>query len=226
MAVPLATVAIDVVLGLNAGNPGAYSATVLDPRWNTSQVVDAILTSDAAVVAATMKNKDSARAALYYTTQAGLAHGGTIGLTAGPIASVVFVVTGGTAPGSRPGTEWEPAEIQREIVNALGLDYDPHYDIDGRVIYHNGTAIAAQSGGGSVSVNITYPAFSRTSACQAAEEFQWAVFCGAMALLVPVEGENVGAMGSWAQLFEVALQGIMSGDITQAREAVAQRQAA
>jgi len=211
MAVSLATVATDCVLTLNAGSPGVYSSTVLDSRWSTQEVVDAVLAADAAVVAATMSNHDNPRAALYYTTQAGLAHGGTIGLTAGSIASVVFVVTGGTAPGNRPGTEWEPAEIQREIFNALGLDYDCHHHIDGRVIFHNGAAIAAQSGGGSVSVNITYPAYTKTSACQAADEYQWIVFCGAMAMLSPVEGENVPAMGSWAQLYEHGLGAIMSG---------------
>lgn len=212
MAVSLATVSTDCVLALNAGSPGAYSATALDPRWNTSQIVDAVLAADAAVVAATIRNHENARAALYYTVQTGLAHGGTIGQTGGPIASVTFVVTGGTKPGSRPGIEWEPAEIQREIFNVLGLDYDCHHHIDGRIIFHNGAAIAAQSGGGSVSINIAYPAFTKTTACQAADEYQWIVFCGAMAMLVPAEGENVAPMGSWAQLYEHGLASIAMGE--------------
>jgi len=232
MAVSLATVLADCITLLNAGTPGQYSGVVVDPRWNTNQVTDLILTADAIVCAATFRNKDNGRSALYYSTQSGLAHGGTLLAMAGPMASVVFVVTGGTAPGNRPGIEWDPAEIQYELThvsaNPLGLDFDCHYATDGKVIFHNGALIAARSGGGSVSVNVTAPTFTQASACQAADEYRWVVTCGAMSLAVPVEGENVGPMGGWGQMFQQGLSAIASGEgsiPSQVRENIAAKMA-
>ncbi len=168
MAVSLSRVTTDVVLALNAGSPGSYTSVVVDPRWTTQQVVDAVLTADALVCAAIFRNANNSRAALFFITQTGLASGATIGNSAGPIASVQFVVTGGTAPGTREGVEWDANEIQNEITNPLGLTLiDPHYRLDSKVIYHNAATIAANSGGGSVSVNCVFPGFTRTTACQA-----------------------------------------------------------
>ncbi len=223
MAVSLSVICTDCVLLLNAGSPGAYSATVIDPRWATQEVVDAVLHADGLVCAAIFDNKNHPRNALFYTTQTGLAHGGTIGSLSdpivGPVASVKFVVTGGTAPGNRPGVRWDPAEIQEEIFNALGLDYNPHYDLDGQVIWHNGSAVAAQSGGGSVSVDCVFPEFTRTSSCQAPDEYAGLVLAGAMMILVPVEGENVAAANHWLQIFEAGLQMIMKADASEAQAA-------
>src|SRR5215510_744172 len=98
MAVSLSVVSTDVVILLNAGTPGAYSATVIDPRWTTQQIVDACLTSDSMVCAAVFRNIGNSRASAFYSTQTGLSHGGTLANSAGPIASVKFVVTGGTNP--------------------------------------------------------------------------------------------------------------------------------
>lgn len=227
MAVSLATISTDCVLLLNAGSPGAYSATVLDPRWNTTEVVDAVLMADGAVIAAILKNSNNPRASSYHTTQSGLAHGGTISQPASLIINVTFVITGGTAPGNRPGVEWDSSEIQWEVAHAysnpLGLDFDCHYHINQEFIFHNGAVIAARSGGGTVSVNVTYGSFTKTSACQAADEYAWAVLCGAMSFLTMAEGENVAAEGSWIQLFEWSLTSIASGDLNAARAAIQQR---
>lgn len=214
MAVDLASICADCVLLLNAGSPGAYSSTVIDPRWATQQIVDAVLDADGMVCAAIFQNKNHPRNVLFYTTQTGLAHGDTVGSSqiVGPITSVMFVVTGGTAPGKRQGIPWEAAEIQHEIINALGLDYDPHYDLDGQIIWHNGAAIAARSGGGTVSVDVVFPEFSGTSSPQAPDEYAELVLAGAMAILVPVEGENVPAANHWLQAFEAGLQMIMKAD--------------
>lgn len=206
MAVSLAVISTDCALLLNAGSAGSYSATITDPRWATQEVVDAVLMADAAVCAAIFKNKENPRAALYYTTQSGLAHGGTIGQSAGPVASVTFVV--GAA--NRPGVEWEKAEIQHEITNTLSLDYDCHYYIDGKIIWHNGAAIAAYASA-AVSVNLTYPAFTKTSACQAPDEYAWIVLCGAMSFLSMPEGENVAADSVWVQQFAMGIKMIITG---------------
>jgi len=201
---------------------------VIDPRWATQQIVDAVLSADDAVVAAYMKNRNNARASSYYAIQTGVAHGGLITGTAGPIGDVRFVVTGGTSPGTRAGVAWELSEIQHEIDNVLSLDFDPHYRIEGRRIFHNGAAIAAQSGGGTVSVDVEAPNYTQTSACQAPDESRWAVTVGAMAMLVPVEGENAGPQGTWGQQFQAMLQAIAAGDIgalEAASEAVAAKAA-
>ena len=220
MAVSLAVVSADCVLLLNAGTPGAYSATVIDPRWATQEVVDAVLTADAMVCAAVFRSKNNSRTSQFYSTQAGLAHGGLLTNPAGPIAAVKFVVTGGTAPGSRPGIRWEASEIQYEIARS-NRNYDPHYDTDGETIWHNGAAVAAASGGGTVSVDVLFPSFTQTSACQAPDEFRWIDTTGAMSILVSPEGENAGPASNWAQQFEDGLKAIMAGETPQRQEAAA-----
>src|SRR5579871_189359 len=213
MPVSLSISLNDIILLLNAGTPGTYSGTVIDPRWNTQQIVDLILSGDAMVCQATYRNKDNSRAALYYTIQTGIAHGQSIGAAAGPIASVQFVVTGGTSPGSRQGVEWDADEIQNEIANPLSLTLiEPHFSFDGRVLYHNGSVIAANSGGGAVSVNVTYPTFTLTSACQAASEYQDVVTSLGMKSAVPVEGSNVQAAELWQKISQIYLGAVSTGE--------------
>lgn len=234
MAVSLAVIQADVAGLLNAGTPGSYSTVISNPMWTTQQVVDIILSADGRTVDAYIKNPTNARAQLYYTTQTGLAHGGTILNSAGPIIAVQFTITGGTAPGVRPSQDmsyqgWDLAEIQNEIVNPLGLTLiEPHHIIQGRKIWHNGATIAANSGGGSVSVDVTFPAYTRTSACQAPDEAYWTVLCGAMAGLIPFEGENMSAFGGWSGLFEKGLAAAEAGEAPPAelREAVERARAA
>lgn len=211
MSVSLSRVAIDVVLELNAGTPGAYSSTVTDPRWNTTQIVDAILTADGMAVQATIRNSQNARASLYTSTQIGLTTGAQITNSAGPLFVVEFVVTGGSFPGRRPAIPWDLAEIQHEIENTLALSYDPHYTIQNRKIFHNASAIAT-SESATISVDASFPAYTRSSACQAADEYEFIVYCGAMSMLVSPEGENAGVMGGWAQIFNTGLQMIAVGE--------------
>lgn len=212
MPVSLSVVLPDIILLLNAGTPGSYSSVVTDPRWTTSQATDAILTADAAVVAAILRNTQNARASLYYATQTGVSHGGTITGSAGPIVAVRFTVTGGAAPGIRPGIPWDLAEIAQEINDPLSLSYDPHYVILGRKIFHNGSRIAAASGGGSVSVDVDIVSFTQSSACQAADEYRWVVVVGAASILIPVEGENAGPTGTWVAQFQEGLKWVTSGE--------------
>ena len=217
MPVDLIRVVSDVILSLNAGTPGTYGVTVTDPRWNASQISDAVLTADALVVAAILRNKSNSRNQLYYATQFGLANGGTIGINiAGEVAAVTFTVTAATEPinnGARSGDEWPKVEIDNENRYPV-LGYDPHYFIDGNVIYHNGSALASYYGAG-VSVDVTFPFFVRVSTCQSPDEYEYAVYCGAMSLLQPVEGENVDSASTWAGQFQQLLKMIEmgSGDV-------------
>jgi hypothetical protein len=207
MAVSLAVVTTDCVIGLNAGS--GYSATVTDPRWTTQQIVDQVLAADGMVVAACIEGQDNPYASGYYSTISGVANGATISSSLGPLVSVQFVLTGGSAPSVRPGVLWDKAEIIAELAFP-SLKYDPHFNTDGRVIYHNGAAIATYETA-TVSVNVITITYTRTSACQAPDTLQWLVFVGAMALLVPVEGENVSAASYWGQLFLQGIEAVRRG---------------
>lgn len=209
MTVSVATVSTDCVLGLNAGS--GYSATVTDPRWTTQQVVDAVLASDGMVAAALLQNKDNPWGSGFYTTISGVVHGAIITASQGPIVSVQFVLTGGVAPSVRPASIQDLAEIVEEIQNALNLDFDAHFNLDGRVLYHNAAAIAAKESA-TISVNVITQSYTGTSACQCPDALRWLVFVGAMALLVPVEGENVGAASYWGGLLFSGLKAIIAGE--------------
>lgn len=208
MPASLSIIATDVVLGLNAGS--GYSSVVTDPRWSTQQIVDAVLHSDGLVVAACIEDPNNPYASGYYTTLSGIAHGGIINASFGGIVTVQFVLTGGGAPSVRPGIMWDLADIIFEIRNTLALRFDPHFQLHGRVLYHNGASIAAYESA-VVSVNVITLTYSRSSACQAPDILSWLVFVGAMALLVPVEGENTGAAGYWGELFFKGLEAISKG---------------
>jgi hypothetical protein len=208
MPVNLAIISTDCVLGLNAGS--GYSATVTDPRWSTQQIVDAVLNSDGMVVAACIEDRNNPYASGYYTLISGIPNGSTVTASLGPIVSIQFNLTGGSPPSVRPGILWDLAEIIDEIQNPNGLNYDPHFQLQGRILYHNGASIAAVETA-TVSVNAMVINFVRSSACQAPDVFAWLVFVGAMAQLVPVEGENVGASANWAQMFFQGLQAVREG---------------
>lgn len=210
MPVSLATVATDCVLALNAGSPGAYSPTVTDPRWNTQQIVDAVLAADGMVVAACILDKNNPYASGFFTTVSGVANGATVTASLGAIVAVQFVLTGGNPPSVRAGILWDHAEIIAEL-GYPSLFYDPHFNLDSRVLYHNGAAIAAAESA-VVSVNVVTINYTKTSAAQSPDSLAYLVFAGAMAILVPVEGENVSAGSHWTALFRMGLEAISKGD--------------
>ena len=207
MAVSLSVVSTDCVLMLNAGS--GYSATVTDPRWSTQQIVDAVLAADGAVVQALFDAGDKEAASTFYSIVTGIAHGGVISGDSIAIVSIKFNVTNGDNPGVRGGELWSISEISQEIRNAT-LKFDAHFYLEGRVLYHNGAAIAAAESA-TVSVDAHVIGYTKTSAPQAPDQYTWLVYVGAMALLVPVEGENVSAATYWGNLFFQGLQFIKQG---------------
>lgn len=210
MAVDLATVTKRVNAMLNAGSQSStYNATVTDVRWHTTEIVDAVLAADAMVVGAEIFNINSIYAAGYYITTSNVTHGAIITAAQGPIISVKFTISGGDNPGVRQAFLWDVNEINQELFYP-NLKYDCHFNTDGRVIYHNGAAIAAYETA-TVSVDVVTLSFTKTSACQASDTLEWLVFVGAMAQLVAVEGENVGAQSYWGQLFMQGLSLLRQG---------------
>lgn len=211
MAVSIATVESDAIAELNAAL--TYTTVVTSPRFYTPQIASAALSADALVCEAIMRNKRHPRRTLYYASQA-VAHGALLSTPSGDIADVQFVVTGGTRPGTRFGTEWDPEEIEHEIRNVNSdTEIEPHYAFVNGVVYHNGAAIQLINGG-SVTVNVRVPQFTRTSACQAPDEYQQAVLCGTLALLFPVEGENVDVARFYWTQFQTILGEIATGQTT------------
>lgn len=214
MSVVLGTIASQAIAILNAAT--SYTSTASDPRFYTQQISDTVLSIDSQVCEAINRNRDHPRRTLFYITQSGVASGGTIANTAGEIDTVVFVVSGGSYAASRAGIEWDKEELLRENDNALGLTAafrDAHYAMDGRVLYHNGVALASCTGG-SVSVNVTFPQFSRTAACQAPDEYYDVVLAGSVAQLAMVEGENVAMAQAWWAQFQALLGNIAVGETT------------
>jgi hypothetical protein len=210
MSVSVATVEKLVVAQVNAAV--TYSATPTDPRFYTTQIADAALAADAKVVAARIKNINDPRRYLYYTTQSGIAHGGTLTAFAGEIDSITFVITGGTMAGTYVATEADPRKLELEILNYTSATLiAPHYYVEGVKLYHNGATVAANSGGGSVSVVATGPTFTLTSACQAPDEDLFIVTAGTLGMLFSIEGENDGTANLYLQEFNMMLQGLESG---------------
>ncbi len=213
MAVSISTIESLTVQELNANT--TYSSSSSDPRFYTAGIADAALSADGMVVEAICRNLQHSRRAQFYTTQTGATHGGTIGNAIGPVDTIQFVVSCGTAPGNRPSEMWPKGEVQAEVRNVLSLTrIDPHYALDGRVIYHNGATIASNSGGGTVSVNLTYPSYTRTSACQSPDEYAMAVACGTLGFLFSIEGENTTVAQFYWQQFQVMLNQISIGQST------------
>jgi hypothetical protein len=212
--VSLSNIASDCNRLLNASEPAAYTTATTDPRWSSTQVANAVLEADSQVVAAIIKNKSNPRSRLYYADQVGLATGAELGLSgfepAGPIASVSFAISTGDLAGTWAGALWDKTEIFHENINVLDLSFDPHYFLDGMTIWHNGEGIAVKQAS-VVTVSVRFPFYTQGGACQAPAEYSYAVLCGAMSLLVDVEGENPGPHGTWAQQFQSLLQMIATG---------------
>jgi hypothetical protein len=199
---------------LNATTPGTFSSTIIDPKFSTLEVSNAVLSADGMIAESIMRNLNNSRRALFYSTQIGIANGGQIGAASGPIDTVQFTITGGTMPGNYSGTETDAEEIRFENRNPLALtQLDPHYHADGKVLYHNGVGIAALSGG-TVSVNPVYTTFSLTTACQCPAELTDAVIAIALKTLVPVEGSNVEAGKFWWTIAQVYLGAVSTGEAT------------
>lgn len=207
MPVSLATAASLVNQELNANT--TYSASSSDPRWYTAGISDAILGADGLICGHIAANPNHPRQSAFYTTSSGVAHGATLTNLAGPVAAVEFVITGGTSAGTKAGQPGDRVEIERERLNSLSLTrIDPHFLLDGNVIYHNDLGIA---NGGSVSVNVTYPTFTLTSACQSPPEYLWPVVVGALAVLFALEGSNVQAASHYGGLWQAMLSALTSG---------------
>jgi hypothetical protein len=206
MAVSLTVASSLVVAELNANT--SYAATVTDPRFYNSQISDAVLAADADVVRAICNNPKHPRRQGFITTQSGVSHGAQLTAHAGPVEGVQFAITATTWTGTRPGSLAPREAIDFDNLNPRAKTLLPcRYFIDGDTIFHNKTGLLAGDAS-AVSVNVAYPAFTKTSACQSPDEMLLPVVHGALAILMNVEGEDSTSAQLYATLFAKEIEQI------------------
>jgi len=206
MAVSLTVASELVVAQLNLAT--TYTITPSDPRAYAAQIADAVLGADSDVVRAICNNPKHPRRAGFFTTQASVASGSQLTAHAGPVEGVTFAVTATTWTGTRPGVLSTQAQIDWDNLNARDKTLlQCRYYIDGDTIWHNRAGLLLGDAS-AVSVSVTYPAFTKSGACQAPDEYLMPVVHGALALLINLEGEDPTSAGLYGQMFQAELQQI------------------
>lgn len=190
MAVSIATIKSDINALLNFAT--TYTATPTSARASEQWIADNALTADGMVVEAIGANPANGRWNAFSTT-ASVAQGGALPSRIGTIGSVVI--------GGKAATEWPETEI--EFDRGTGLTMLPaRYAIVGNKLFHNQ---------GASSATVEYFTYSRTSACQAPDEYYGQVLCGTAWLCSNIEGEDVASASHYAQLFQEMLAAIRAG---------------
>lgn len=192
MAVVLATIASEVVAQMNLAV--TYTATVTDPRAYSQQVTDAVLNADGMVIEAILSNPSNGQRAAFIISTT-VAHAGALPARIGPIDSVVI--------GGKGAVPWDISEIENERTNRLTLtSINPHFAIEGNVLFHNQGATAA---------TVRYVSYAKSGACQSPDEYGGVVLCGALMLMFSIEGENDSTASMYGQQFQAMLQAIRNG---------------
>lgn len=202
MAADLSRIAKIINQELNLAD--SYTATPDDPRfYNLS---DVILACDAQTVSAFLKNPTDGRRAGFLSTQS-LAHGAGLPTHIGPIESVTIASKGAVLA--------RKDKIERERENALNLTtISPHYWIEANTIFHNADAkISGVAGAlfGVTVASVKVCTFSMGVVCQSPDELEIVVACGALAMLAPVEGENVSLASHYQGQFLAMLSALEKG---------------
>jgi hypothetical protein len=229
MPVNLTIAANQVAAILNAIDPTTYTSSTALATLNDTErralyeLYDAIASADGDVCTLICQTpghghrKDflAASAVAYPTGGGNVPHMSQLPARIGPVESVVFVLSGGTRNGNRPASEFDKIEIDYEIVNAGGLQLiDPHYWIEGHTIYHNGAALAAINGG-TVTVNVAYCSYTRSTAnppaLQSPDEMTNAVVCRSVCLVLAKEGHHNEAAMFYLQMWQTYERMITGG---------------
>jgi hypothetical protein len=211
-----------VAAALNALDVSTYSAppgnaaTLNDTeRRAIQEIYDALVSADADVVRLICQTPGHGHRRDFFTTQSNVTHTGQLNSRIGPVESVIFFISGGTSPGTRPAVEFDKLEIYYENLNPMGLiSIDPHYWIEGETVYHNAAALAAITGG-AVSVNVTFCVYSRSNAnppaLQSPDEYMNPVVARSLAMLFAKEGHHTEAGGFYEQVWQAYAKDIAEG---------------
>lgn len=185
---------------LGMTDAGAAFGTYSGGTWNTAEVDQAILAADALVCAGLIQTIGNGRR-IAFESAVSIAHGALITAHAGPIGAVTFAITGGLYAGTRSGTLVSKAEIDRDNLNPAALKtIPPKYAIEGDRLYHNGAGLIL-GGASAVTVTVDLCAFALTTACQAPDECNDAVFHGAM-FVIAKNGHHGDAANTYRQAFQ------------------------
>lgn len=182
------------------GTDGTLSPT--QEKFVSGELSRLISYADATVYRMIAQMKGYAGREPILITTSGIAHGASIG-SAGPIDSIICVITGGPIPGTYPVEVWPTSlmsELNRENLNPQLLTrLSPHAIVDGNVVYHNRAGLLL-AGASTVSFNVRHPLQFTMNllACQSPAEFTRAVALLALSTAIPKDGVRVEA----AQLFK------------------------
>ena len=218
MAVSLATI---TNLAIAVLTPGAAYGTLGDARFFSQQFTDTILTVDGNIVKLILGNPSHGRrsTAQYVNTISGFLSGAQLPPRIGPIESVQFAISGGEYGGQTLIAKEYPPEakdwINQDNQNPGPLiTIKPKYCLEGVTLYHNAVALLKSPGTTGVSVNVSYTSYTRTTACQAPDEYFDAVLAGTLAMLFDVEGENAGSAQRFGQMYQLMELAITTGQPT------------
>jgi hypothetical protein len=222
MAISLSIAYNQVASALNALDVSSYvappgtAASLNDTeRRAVQEIYDALVSADGDVVRLICQTPGHGHRRDFFTAQTNVTHTGQLNSRIGPVESVIFSITGGSAPGPRPAVEFDKLEIYYENLNPMGLiSVDPHYSVEGETVYHNGAALAAITGG-VVSVNVTFCAYARSNAnppvLQSPDEYTNPVVAKALAMLFAKEGHHTEAGGFYEQVWQAYAKDIAEG---------------
>ncbi len=155
---------------------------------------------------------NGSRQALPTVTQSGIADGGQLQQSTGPLDTIQIVVSGGRWAGTHPAIpprgdnlEQKLQELRYEFRNVTANpEIQPHVLVDGESVYHNGAGIVL-GGAFSVSVNarffrITINFSATTTICP--DEHARVIAAGALCLMFPKDGHKVEAAGYFNRIYE------------------------
>lgn len=189
MAISLARIRADIYARVGAST---VDGVLDDPeRWTQAEVDSAILKADLAVIEAiTQTPGHSSLSSLITSTT--VAHGGLLPARVGPILGVVLSGKG--------AIQWPRNAIERERTNPQGLTLiEPHFDIHGNRLFHNGAAAATVD-------YVPQPVLGAGPVSP--DQYAAAVTAGALAELYVKEGQHTAAAGHYMNLFALHLQQI------------------
>ena len=218
MAVSLATI---TNLAIAVLTPGASYGTLGDARFFSQEFTETILSVDGNIVKLILGNPFHGRrsSASYLNTIFGFVSGTQLPSRIGPIESVQFAITGGQYGGQTLVAREYPPEakdwITQDNQNPGPLvTLKPKYCLEGVTLYHNAAGILKSPSTTAVSVNVSYANYTRTTACQAPDEYFDAVLAGTLAMLFDVEGENAGSAQRFGQMYQLMELAITTGQPT------------
>jgi hypothetical protein len=193
-------------------------APATDQEWaKAGELKRLLVLSDVDVAKLISKDRSNgSRPALPTVTQTGIAHGGQLQQSSGPLDTVQFAVTGGRWAGTHPfgvprgdNLEQKIQELQIQNRNVTANpEIPPQGLIDGETVYHNAAGLVL-GGASSVSVNarffrITINFSATNTICP--DEYARVIAVGALAKAFVKDGHKSEAAGYFEGIYQAERQ--------------------